>query len=127
MGNYNSEYESYYNSLKNTGRATYSPSYNNKSFSGLKGIGGSHLGKRIIRELSGVLILFIFVIGCRVIVTPETQAVYKSSKEILNENYDYKSLEKKIRTIDLKNLQDNIINAIEQLKSKITGKETKKW
>jgi cell division protein FtsL len=120
MGNYNSEYESYYNSLNKNGRATYAPSYNNKkNFKESKKIRGSYLGKRIIRDLVGVLILFTFIIGCRVVVTPKTQAIYKYSKGFLNQSYDYVVLEKEVKNIDWGNLQNKIISKIGQLKSKI--------
>ena len=74
----------------------------------------------------GVLILFIFIIGCKIIITPQTQSVYNYSKKVLNENYDYGSLIEKTKSIDLNKLQDKITNIIEQIKNKATGGETAK-
>lgn len=125
MGSYNSEYESYYNSLKKDRRGTYKPSYNKGfEFNNFKGTDKSYWIRRIMRDLTGVFILFVFVIVCKIIVTPKTQVVYNFSKNVLNQSYDYKELEKKAQSVDLKNIQDNIIKFIDQVRSKVTGKET---
>lgn len=125
MGNYNSEYESYYNSLKRNGSTRYTPSYSrNFSHNSVGKFKGNYWISRIIRDLIGMFILFIFVVGCKLVVTPKTQAVYNYSKQILNQNYDYKDLKINYNDIDLKKIQDKATNIIEQLKSKITGNET---
>ncbi|MBI6871675.1 M23 family metallopeptidase [Clostridium aciditolerans] len=125
MGNYNSEYESYYNSLKKGSKTRYFPSYN-QSFN-YNNIGKSKKNywlSRIMRDLVGVLILFIIVLSCKLIVTPKTQAVYNYSKQILNQNYEYTNLKEKCKNIDIKNFQDKITNIIEEIRSKVTGTET---
>lgn len=127
MGQYNSEYEDYYNSLKKKSKGRYSPHYNNgTTFSKLAKTKGNYLIRRIIRDLIGVLILFIFVIGCKVISTPKTQAVYNYSKDVLEQNYDYQGIKEKSKSFDFTKLQDKITNIIEQVRTKITGKETVK-
>ncbi|MBV7273067.1 M23 family metallopeptidase [Clostridium thailandense] len=125
MGNYNSEYESYYNSLKKNNGARYTPAYN-RGFrhSAIERSKGNYWISRITRDLIGVFILFVFVISCKLVVNPKTQEVYNYSKEVLNQNYDYKDLKINYKNIDLKKIQDKITNTIEEIKSKITGNET---
>lgn len=130
MGHYNSEYEEYYNSLKRKNKAKYNP-YNNTGWgqSNTKwslssaDVRGGYLLKRIIRDLVGVLILFIFVTSCRIIVTPQTQSVYNYSKAVINQSYDYKIIGEKAKKINLNNVQDKMKSVIEQLKTKVGGGE----
>ncbi len=122
MGSYNSQYEDYYNSLKKKSRTTYSP-YHKNSFSGKEKSKGSYWVRKITIDLIGVLILFTFVIGCKLIATPKSVAVYNYSKVIINKSYDYKSLLSKDRSVHLKKIQESIINTIEIIKSKVTGKD----
>ncbi|ADK13801.1 MULTISPECIES: hypothetical protein [Clostridium] len=114
MGNYDSEYQNYYNSLK--GRANYSPYHdrmrNSGSFFFQK---DNYLVKRIIRDLIGVLVLFAFVIVCKIVQTPQTKSVYSYSKEVVNENYDYSKIETQLKNIninDIKNGAENVMNRI---------------
>lgn len=127
MGQYNSEYEDYYNSLKKKSKGRYSPNYNNGTiFNNFGKTKGNYLVRRITRDLIGVLILFIFVIGCKITITPQTQAVYNYSKSILEQDYDYKSIKEKSESVNFTKLQDKITNIIEQVRTRITGKETVK-
>lgn len=123
MGNYNSEYESYYNSLKKGRKTRYFPSYN-RSFDNTAKPKKNYWLSRITRDLVGVLILFVVIISCKLVVTSKTQAVYNYSKQIINQSYDYTNLENKFKHIDIRMFQDKITNVIEELRSKITGKET---
>lgn len=82
MGVYGSQYESYYNSLKkrkntreNTGWFT----------------------RKLIVDLSGVLILIAFFTGCKILSTPKTFSIIDYSKKIVNENFDYKGFAKRIK------------------------------
>lgn len=86
MGIYNSEYENYYNSIKrkNTG------GFENKN-RGSK-FGNNWIAKRLIVDLSGVLFLLVFIMGCKIMATPKTIAVYNYSKNVVSINFDYKSL-----------------------------------
>jgi murein DD-endopeptidase MepM/ murein hydrolase activator NlpD len=125
MGNYNSEYEDYYSSLKKKNKIRNFP-YQHSSYN-VDNTGKSkekYLIRRITRDLIGVLILFIFTIGCKVIVTPQTQTVYNYSKKVLSQNYDYGALKEKSESIDFTKLQDKLTNIIEQIRSKITGSQT---
>lgn len=125
MGNYNSQYEDYYSSLKKKNRIRNSP-YQNTGYNSIdiRKPKGKYLFRRITRDLIGVLILFMFIIGCKLVVTPQTQNVYNYSKGVINQNYDYGALKEKAKNIDFNKLQDKMTNIIEQIRSKITGNET---
>lgn len=127
MGSYNSQYEDYYTSLKKRSRATYSPYYK-KTFSFSKGESykDGYWVKRIMRDFIGVFLLFVFVIVCKLIVTPKTAQVYNYSKELVNKNYDYKSIIDRGKSLNFNKLQDDMINIIETIRSKVTGKDTVK-
>lgn len=95
MGIYNSEYENYYNNMKRRGGVSYSYKGSNSKKE------ENFITRRIIRDLIGVLILFMLVLMCKGIKTPQAVAVYNYSKRIVNTNYDYKPLVEKIKGIDL--------------------------
>lgn len=125
MGNYNSKYEDYYNCLKRENKIRNSPyQYNSYNIGKIGGSRENYWIRRITRELVGVLILFVFVIGCKVIVTPQTQTVYNYSRKVLDQNYNYTALIEKAKSIDLNKLQDDFTSIIERVRSKLTGKET---
>lgn len=123
---YNSQYEEYYNSLKN--RKTTNLKNNNYMYGGRNNkIGNSNtkfLQKRIMRDLIGVFLLLVFVLGLKAFSNPKTQMVYNYSKKIVNENYDYKKVINKTKTLDVKFLEDKILKYIDTFKSKITGEKT---
>ncbi len=122
MGSYNSEYEDYYNSLRKKTRAAYVPYHKNAfTFSKEEKNEGNYWGRRIVRDLIGVFILFIFVIVCKSVPNAKTVAAYNYSREVINQNYDYKALLNKSKSFDLRKFQDNIINRIEKIRSKVTG------
>ncbi|ENK0556204.1 M23 family metallopeptidase [Clostridium botulinum] len=123
---YNSQYEEYYNSLKN--RKTTNLKNNNYMYGGRNNkIGNSNtkfFQKRIMRDLIGVFLLLVFVLGLKAFSNPKTQMVYNYSKKIVNENYDYKKVINKTKTLDVKFLEDKILKYIDTFKSKITGEKT---
>lgn len=123
MGNFNSKYESYYSSIVN--RRNTGGYYNGISNKHQKQLTGNRIIKKLIQDLCGVLIMFIFVITCKTIVTPRTTTAYNYCKNVVNKNYDYKKI---ITTIKeegkTENFQDRIINIIEKIKTKFTGEET---
>lgn len=136
MGSYNSQYESYYSSLVNRRRNTggYSGYGNRRNRTQL--IEGNFLVRRITIDLIGVFILFVFVIGCKLIPTAQTAAAYKFSKELLNKSYDYKSALVSLKKIELKKLdikkfdftiyEDKFTNWMDGVKAKLTGGKTLK-
>jgi murein DD-endopeptidase MepM/ murein hydrolase activator NlpD len=120
MGNYNSQYESYYSSIVNK-RANSGYSRG----SGEKKPKGNWIVRRLMQELCGVLVMLIFVIFCKFVVTPQTAAAYNYSKTIINSNYDYKNIISKAKNIDTsKNFQDRAVEFIDNLKSRFTGGQT---
>ncbi len=115
LGNYDSEYQNYYNSLK--GRANYSPSYDRVSNTG--GFffqKGNFLVRRIIRDLIGVLVLFIFVIGCKTIQMPQTKSIYSYSKEIVDKNYDYSKIEAQLKNINISDIENGAKNVMNRIR-----------
>jgi murein DD-endopeptidase MepM/ murein hydrolase activator NlpD len=123
MGSYNSQYENYYSSLVNKRKSYGGYSYNKNTSSKFN---GNFVLKRLTRELIGVFILFLFVIGCKTIVTPETTSTYKYFKEVLNKNYDYKLILSNIQNMDVKTAEEKTMDWMENIKSKITGGKTLK-
>lgn len=111
MNNYSSQYRDYYNSIINS----------KKKINNSNNLFSRNIGKRLIRELTGVLILFVFVIACKAIRTPRTQAVYEYSKKIVKENYDYKQLVYKIKDFDYKGFEKKVEDYIDKIESKIKG------
>jgi murein DD-endopeptidase MepM/ murein hydrolase activator NlpD len=123
---YNSQYEEYYNSLKN--RKNTNLRNNNYICGGSNNkrgnFNGSFFQKRIIRDLVGVLLLLIFVLGIKAFSNPKTQMVYNYSKKIVNENYDYKKVINKAKDLDVNFLEDKFLKHIDTFKSKVTGEKT---
>jgi hypothetical protein len=107
MGNYNSQYESYYNSLANridSRGSNYGKSKNNYFRKG-------RLFRTIKIQLTGTLILFTSVFICKLYVTPQTKAAYSFAKNIINENYDINSLIEYGSNINLSDIENYVQNA----------------
>lgn len=117
MGHYDSEYEKYYGSLK--GKFNYSPHfygsrlYNKENYFNKK---GNYLVKRIIRDLIGVLALFVFMILCKVISNPQTENIYKYSKSIINQNYDYGNLKNQLNNININYIEGKIKDTVNEIR-----------
>lgn len=120
MGNYNSQYESYYSKL--AGKKYYN-GYNNSSsyrFNSNKNSGGlfqrGYFAKRIVNELIGVLCLTLVVFMCKIVVIPETQKIYEYSKEMVNQNFDHVRVMEKIKNTKYTDIQayvENLIGSLE--------------
>ncbi|MCJ7689228.1 MAG: endopeptidase [Clostridiaceae bacterium] len=119
MGNYNTQYQSYYNNLTRKQRGTnkISADSNNNS------ILANFFIKRIIRELIGVLVLIIFVLFCKVVVTPKTQYVYNYSKEAISKHYDYSTLINKAKGFQFEDIGSITVNFIDKVKSTISSEQ----
>ncbi|MFL0195776.1 endopeptidase [Clostridium sp. WILCCON 0269] len=118
MGRYDLEYEKYYGSLKrgiNSSPYPYYGKISNRggSFTNKK---GNYLVRRIIRDLIGVLILFIFIIACKVTSNPQTKSVYNYSKEVIDQNYNYSNLKTRLKSINIKYIEDRMKNTVKQLR-----------
>ena len=113
MGNYNTQYQSYYNNLARKQRGTnkfHSEKNKQNTISNL-------YIKRLTRELIGVLILFIIVLFLKVIITPKTQIAYNYSKEAINKQYNYSMLLGKAKDIRFKDVETITIKFLDKVKS----------
>ena len=123
MGSYNNSYESYYSNLK-SGKGSSSsriPSAsNNKNKKGVN----SFIARRIVQELAGVLILFIFVLIISSVENPEAEKIYGKSKEILNKNYDFSTLWNGVKGMKVESLTSSAEEYIDKLIAKALGRET---
>jgi len=117
MGNYNTQYQSYYNNLakKQRGSNNFSSESNKQSR-----ISNFYI-KRLTRELIGVLVLFIVVIILKVVVTPKTQYAYNYSKQVINKQYDYDELYGKVKGIKFKDVGVVTGNFFEKVKNTISN------
>lgn len=116
MGNYNAQYQSYYNSLAKRQRGGKNTTFDNNKQS--RRI--NFYIKRLTLQLIGVLVLFIFVLLCKVVVTPKTRYVYNYSKEIISKQYDYGALIDKARDIKFKDIEVITVNFIEKIRNTIS-------
>lgn len=137
MSNYNSQYESYYEKISKKRKDT--PIYNGygNKYSGYNGydnkykedsdgialFSGEYFIKRIIRNLLGTAFLFVFVLTCKLIQTPNSKAVYAYSKEMVSTDFDYKTKISYLKGIDIKELKEEIEDKGEDIISKLFKKE----
>ncbi|MGH4125907.1 MAG: endopeptidase [Clostridium sp.] len=117
MGNYNTQYQSYYNNLAKKQRGTNNFASESNRKNGI----WDYYRKRLTRELIGVLILFIIVLLCKVVVTTKTQYAYNYSKEVINKKYDYGTLIEKTKGFKIKDIEIITVNFIEKIKSTISS------
>lgn len=120
MGNYNAEYENYYRNFNGVNK--------NSSYS-LGGNSTDKIVKKIMQDLIGTLVLFMFAFGCKVIPLSSARYAFNYSKKIVNENYDYKKIISYIynydyKSINLKSIEKTTTDFMEKVQSKISGKET---
>ena len=117
MGNYNTQYQSYYNNLarKQKGSKRFSSESNKQS-----SISSFYI-KRLTRELVGVLALAIFVLILKASVTPKTQYVYNYSKEVINKQYNYSTLIYKVNGVRFNDIEAVTVNFIDKVKSTISN------
>ena len=119
MGNYNTQYQSYYNNLTRKNRGTNKISGESNKNSKM----ANFFIKRITRELIGVLVLFIFVLFCKVVVTPKTQFVYNYSKEIIDKHYDYSTLINEVKGVKFEDIGSITGDFIQKVKSTISSEQ----
>jgi len=117
MGNYNTQYQSYYNNLAKKQRGTNSFS----SESNKQNTISNFYIKRITRELIGVLLLFVVVLILKVVVTPKTQYAYNYSKEVINKKYNYSELYGKVKDVKFKEVGVITSNFFEKVKNSISN------
>jgi murein DD-endopeptidase MepM/ murein hydrolase activator NlpD len=126
VGDYNSQYESYYSKF-GANKRSYNPysgySYGNNRTQKEK-LNLNYFVKRFLRELIGVFCLLILILICKAVVTPQTTAVYKYSKNVVNSNYDYTYIISTIKSFNISNVDDmqkKLQDIIETLKVNIGG------
>ena len=118
MGNYNTQYQSYYNNLTKKQRGT------NSFVSGGTNKQGKIMNfyiKRLTRELIGVLALFIILLFFKVVSTPKTQVVYNYSKQVVNTKYDYSIFLDKAKGFKINDVPTITTNFLEKIKSTISN------
>ncbi|MBK5241585.1 endopeptidase [Clostridium sp.] len=119
MGNYNTQYQSYYNNLARKQWGTnkiYGDSNKNSRMS-------NFFIKRITRELIGVLVLIIFVLFCKTVVTPKTQYVYNYSKEAISKHYDYSTLINSAKGFKFEDIGSITVDFIDKVKGTISSEQ----
>lgn len=123
MGNYNSEYENYYNSIINGKDKKYS--YKTYS-SGKKVFSRQKAVRKLIQDFIGVFCLLMFISICKIAVTPQTTEAYNYSKKVVSEDYDYKKVFNEIKNYDYSSISMNKIeNSIKNCFSEIQEKCSK--
>lgn len=114
MSSYPTEYENYYRSIANR-RNINKP----KSRSMKPAITKEKIYRRILQELIGTLLLFVFVITCKLVVTNNTKYAYKYSKQLVNQNLDYKAIINNCKTLSLTKIQKDVESCLSNIKSKL--------
>jgi murein DD-endopeptidase MepM/ murein hydrolase activator NlpD len=134
MGNYNSEYESYYNSMVNKKKGrNYADSKKITNGRASKGVVVSFISnlfnkqrifRRVVQELIGGLLLFSVLIFCKSNVNTSSKIVYTYSKQVVHQNLDFKELHSgltKVKTLNLNNFQSKASDFIEKIKISLVG------
>jgi hypothetical protein len=117
MGNYNTQYQSYYNNLAKKQRGSNNYSSDSKKH----GTISNFYIKRLTRELVGVLVLFIVVLILKSVGTPKTQYAYNYSKQVINKQYNYSGLLVKAKGVKFKNVGIMTGNLFEKVKNSISS------
>lgn len=117
MGNYNSQYENYYRNLKGTSQARYNSNYGQSH--SVKKDKGSFLGRRIMQELAGGVILFAVAMSCKFVVTPSTKAVRDYCKSVVSSNYDYKGMVTSVKTMNISDIGEKLKGYLEKIKENL--------
>ena len=134
MGNYNSEYESYYNTLVSNkrGKNHSSPKKTLRSRRGI-GLGTSFISnlfskerifRRVIQELAGGLLLFIVLIFCKSNVMDQSKTVYTYSKQVVHQNVNFKQVNtglSNVKKLKLEDFKTKASDYIEEIKTNLTG------
>ncbi|MDF2884370.1 MAG: putative endopeptidase [Clostridiaceae bacterium] len=113
MGSFNQQYERYYKNLKS------STSFNNRinRNNNLNLLSGNYLVRRMIRDLIGVSVLLVLILICKIIVIPQTKAVYNYSKKAVSTNFDYKAAMDEVKEIDFSAIRIKAADLLEKMKT----------
>ena len=128
MGNYNSEYESYYAKVMGKRKETdgYRREYSVGGHSKVKSKGiGEVVIKRVIQELAGTFILCILILMFKVVKTPQTTAAYTMAKDMVNEGYNVTDTINYAKTISLAEIKNKAEIYVESIKENLGGESLK--
>lgn len=114
MSSYPAEYENYYKSIVNRRNPGHTKSKNVRPV-----ITKTKIYRRILQELIGTLLLFSFVITCKLVANNNTKYAYNYSKKIVNQNLDYKAIFNKCKTLNITTLQKDVQNCFDTIKSEL--------
>lgn len=138
MGSFNNQYENYYNSLSKRGYGQNKLPYNKQSRVENPIFSKKKLLRTFEIQFIGTLILFLCAFTCKFYVSPQTKNAYNYSKNLVNENFDYKYALSYVKSIDVNNIvklirsgnitdfQTKAINWIDNVKTNVTGGKTTK-
>jgi len=144
MGNYNSQYASYYRGMVNKGGVSNNSramrSGNSSQIKIIPTFNKKYFIRRITRDLIGTFILFAFVIICKVAATPNTIAAYNYSKKVVSTDYDVNGAiaqvkkfnfasvtsfyEENLKGINSATIEDKVTGWLDDLGTKISGKKS---
>lgn len=109
MGDYNLEYQNYYDGLN------YKNNTDTKE---------NKIVKRIIQELAGTFVLITFVFLCKIVPLPQAKEAYDYSKYIVKYNTDCSYYVKQIKSFDLNKVEAYISNNAQYIKNKLNDGKT---
>lgn len=132
MGNYNSEYKSYYGKIMGRRKDSH-----------IGNIGGEYLinrgvsehssksikdiiVRRIIQELVGTFILCLLILICKGVKTEQTQAIYNYGKYAVNKGYTVNEVVEYIKTFDVSSIKHKGEELADFLKEKVSNGQTVK-
>lgn len=124
MGNYNCQYQNYYKYMTHRKRPDSSYKKNYSNISNKSSFTYQKLIKKITYQVIGVLILSVFLMGCKVIVTPETKFIRAYSKRILNESFNYETALEELKNVKWSDIEKYSVDAINKINEKINDINT---
>ncbi|MBL4934023.1 peptidoglycan DD-metalloendopeptidase family protein [Clostridium paridis] len=130
MGNYNSEYKSYYGKIMERRKSNHIGSiggeyqinrsigeHSSKSFKDI-------IVRRIIQELVGTFILCLLILVCKSVKTEQTLAVYNYGKYAVNKGYTINEVIEYIKTFDVSSIKHKGEELADFLKEKVSNGQT---
>lgn len=107
MGSYEPYYKNYYGRMKSS-KAPKLPVFNK-----------NNLFRKIVFQLSGTLVLIVFILICRSGWFSITDNINEFTKKTLNTSFDYKEFYNNIKSTDIKTIPASIWNKINLFKDKV--------
>lgn len=129
MGDYNSQYEKYYKSLRNKVPGKVPKPSSPYDYLGKRSTNndwGNKFAKRFIFQLVGALILLVVFMGIKSIPIEGAKEAYMVTREAIDKNFD---VEETVMAMDIPEIEyykENILDSIDEVKSFVTGEKTLK-